>query len=590
MKNDVVTVKEKTDIVAIIGEHVTLKKAGRHFKGLCPFHNEKSPSFIVSPELQMYKCFGCGESGDVFTFIEKFEGLDFADTLKVLADRAGVKLQPFKGDNSSHKDILFEINSVASKYYHYLLLNHPVASNYLNYLVEKRKLKKETIESFELGAAPEGNPKALFDFLTKKKNYKPDLLVEAGLIFKTDRGQYLDRFRGRIIFPIQNARGAVVALSGRILPTLPSANKLAKYINSPETPIYHKSESLFGISNAREAIKRSGIAIVTEGELDMISPFQSGIKNIVAIKGSALTDSHARILSRLAGTVILALDSDFAGNSAAIKGIVASQNYGLTVKVANLGKYKDPDEFVQADPAGFKKALENATDAWDFIIDVYFKRFDPDTVTGKSSISRELIPYLSLIEDSILKAYYIRQVATKLSVPEEAVASAISKNVEKKSPSPVILKNEVKEDLFDRRSLLEERLFVVGCHIDSKKITSEDVSSYIKTPKVKKMVSFLKEFLQDNSFSLASFVESLPPELKESFLRLALETEGEKGALAHEFSDLMHELKEFDIKEQISAITATIKDLDKKGELSEISGLQSKIGELTNMLANLEKE
>jgi len=287
-ENQIEEVKGRTDIVDIIGERIELKKAGRNYKANCPFHGEKTPSFMVSPELQIFKCFGCGEAGDVFGFLEKYEGMEFSEALKYLADRAGIKLQKLHGGQSSEKEKLIEINTQALRFYNYLLLSHPVGKKALDYLINDRGLKKETIKEFQLGFSPQ-NSYPLQKYLIDKKKFEAKDIERAGIGILRGSGFY-DRFGGRVIFPLFDHRGNPIGFSGRILPW--DKRETGKYINSPETPIYHKSNVLFGLNLTRSFIKKKKTAIVVEGELDLISSWQAGIKNIVAIKGSALTDEQ----------------------------------------------------------------------------------------------------------------------------------------------------------------------------------------------------------------------------------------------------------------------------------------------------------
>ncbi len=585
MQDQVKEVKEKTDIVALIGEHVSLKKAGRHWKGLCPFHNEKSPSFTVSPELQLYKCFGCGKSGDVFTFLEEYEGLDFPDALKILATKAGVELIPQKGIESGKKEGIYEANDLAAKFYHYILLNDVHGTSSLEYFTERRGLTRETIEAFSLGGAPE-SPRILFDFLTKKKNINADVLVESGLVYKTDNGQYFDRFRGRAIFPIQNARGATIALAGRILPG-PMEKKLAKYINSPETPIYHKSESLFGLPQSRVEIKKTGVVVVVEGEVDMISSWQNGVKNVVAIKGSALTDAHARVLSRLSHTVVLALDGDFAGGNAAMKGISEAQKFGMEVKVANLGKYKDPDEFARADATGYQTALSQAVNIWDFLVELMFSRHSIDTAQGKLELSRALVPYLSHIQDPILQAHYIRLVAGRLSVPEEAVRRSLLSLHEEVPQIETITEQPIAREVEDhsRQAKVEERLLLLIASEGGERLTdiSRDLLVTRKAGRIfEELTKFKKEF---PTFEVKDFVLNLSPELSSGFIDTFLEEEYSASGNSKEIDALIKQLIQMSVKQEMISLSEKIRSLDTTHNESEISALQVKIGELTKLLA-----
>lgn len=454
MHDQVREVKEKTDIVAVIGEYVNLKQAGRRFTGLCPFHKEKSPSFTVSPDMQMYKCFGCGEAGDVFTFLEKHEGMEFRDALKFLAGRVGVVLVEPDSKGSRERQLLIAINDAAASFYHFVLKTHPLGGPMRDYL-SGRNIETKTIDTFRLGAAPQA-PDSLFKYLTQKKKYSPEMVELAGLIYKTERG-YVDRFRGRVMFPICDHHGETIALAGRILPQFDSG-KVGKYVNSPETPIYHKGSSLYGIHITKSDMKRADMAVVVEGEMDLLSAWQAGVTNVVAIKGSAFTEGQLTVLSRYVRQTTLALDSDFAGSNAALKGIFLAEKMGMTVKVVKLGTYKDPDEFAKADAKAFIIAVREAVTVWDFIIEFTLSKFDVSTGEGVRNVSREVMPLLAQIEDKVVQARYVQYLAMRLRVPPEAVVSqleATGQHSLSKTQSLGVYKPEV----LDRREMLERRLF-----------------------------------------------------------------------------------------------------------------------------------
>ncbi|OGM11297.1 DNA primase, partial [Candidatus Woesebacteria bacterium RBG_16_39_8b] len=309
-------VKQKNDIVQVVGSHVNLKKAGRNYKGLCPFHQEKTPSFMVSPELQIYKCFGCGESGDVIAFLQKLEHMDFYEALKFLADRVGIKLAPVSGKFGENERI-YQISHSASNFYRYVLLSHSAGKKALAYLTRERGIRMDVVKKFNLGFSPD-KPEVLANYLIKKKKFSAEELIKAGLVYRRS-GRLIDRFARRLVFPISDHRGNVVGFAGRVLPD--DKTEMGKYINSPETPVYHKSRSLYGLNFSKSEIKSSGSAVVVEGELDFISTYRAGIKNVVAIKGTAFTLEQISLLSRFTSKLVLALDSDFAGSIAARRGI-----------------------------------------------------------------------------------------------------------------------------------------------------------------------------------------------------------------------------------------------------------------------------
>ena len=347
MDDHVAQVKQKTDIVSLISEYIDLKKAGRNYRAPCPFHSEKTPSFMVSPELQIFKCFGCSESGDVYSFLQKYENMDFPEALKFLADRAGIKLTQAKFRKSGEKEKLYEINNLATKFYQYILLKHSAGKEALSYLTKGRGLRAATIKTFQLGFSPDVSD-AVKKFLVDKKKFRSEDLARAGILY-SGGGRPVDRFMGRVVFPLLDHRGNAVGFAGRTLPSkeksLPAGKHMAKYINSPETPVYHKSNLLYGLNLTRSEIKSERQAVVVEGELDLISSWQVGVKNIVALKGSAFTQSQANLLSRFTKEVVLALDADIAGDMAARRGIAIAEAEGLEVKVARLGNYKDRSIF-----------------------------------------------------------------------------------------------------------------------------------------------------------------------------------------------------------------------------------------------------
>ncbi len=411
-------IKQKVDIVELIQEHMQLKKAGRNYKGLCPFHGEKTPSFMVNPELQIFKCFGCQVGGDAFTFLQKIEGMDFYESLQTLAKRAGVELISYRPTGQEElRERLIRINSLAAEYYHYLLTKHDLGAKALKYLKE-RKISDLSIEKFKLGYAPEGWD-YLYKFLTQKKKFESTDLERVGLINKT-----YDRFRNRVMFPLDSARGQVLGFAGRLMPD--STDKSGKYVNTAETEIYHKSEMLYGLDITRSEIKLSGQAVVVEGEIDCIASYQAGIKNVVAIKGSALTDRQAEILKRICDTVVLALDADIAGDAAARRGVEIAEKAGLNIKIVVLKDAKDPGDFATENPEGWKKVVAEAIPIYDFYLNSAVTRYGLEA-SGKKKIGQELLPIWSQIQDEIVRAHYIKLLAKTLDVDETDIRNQMSK-------------------------------------------------------------------------------------------------------------------------------------------------------------------
>lgn len=577
-------VKAKVDIVSIIGERVELKKAGRNFKGLCPFHSEKSPSFIVSPELQIFKCFGCGESGDVFTFLEKYEGMDFTESLQTLAERVGVTLKPFKGGSFDYKQTLFEINRETSKFYNYILTSHPLGKAALAYLTRDRGISETSIKEFKLGYSPE-NPGILRSFLLDKRKYKLGDVEKAGI--KGLGGSFYDRFRGRVIFPIFDHRGNTIAFAGRLMPNKPG--EMAKYINSPETPVYIKGQVLYGLNLTREYIKRAGVAIIVEGELDLISSWQVGIKNVVAIKGSALTPEQIKLLSRFCRKVILTLDADAAGSEATKRGIKVAILEGLEIKVARLSGFKDPDEAARRNPKGYKKALEDAVNVWDFLIDSTFDKYDSKTGQGKAQISREVTPILASIEDKIVQEYYTSVVAQKLGVTSDAVFEQ-TKTKEKAYAEPDNTQSIFKTEPKNRRVLLEERLLSLVFSHEPSTILDKTYANLFQTPLASRIFSHFKEYYsKQKSFDPSGFASVLPKELTKGFSEMILLDFDDDVDKEMEIETLNLELRSLELKRKLEEIGVRIRKYEEEGDLEKLKKEQVNFSEITRKLSKLEQ-
>lgn len=584
-------VKQKTDIVSLINEYVLLKKAGRNFKANCPFHQEKTPSFIVSPELQIYKCFGCAETGDVFSFLEKQDGMDFAEALRFLAERVGVKLKSFKSGEESEKEKLYSLNYNTNNYYQYFLLKHSVGKKALDYLKNNRGLKEETIKAFKMGFSP--NVRGVIKkFLVDKKKFYPKDIEKAGTIYFSGN-EIVDRFRGRVTFPLFDHRGNIVGFSGRILPW--EGKELAKYINSPETPIYHKSNVLFGLNFSKEEIKKAGYAIVTEGELDVVSPWQAGFKNIIAIKGSALTEEQVRLLYRFTKRIVLALDSDIAGDMAARRGIVIAQKQGFEITVARFGKFKDPDDVVRADPKYFEQCIKEAVGVWDFLIDSVFEKNDSKTGEGKQKISNEIVPILASIPDKIVQAHYIEIVSRKLNVPPEAVYEQVegTKDTFKKDEEKIVTLPKKLEKT--RRQLVEERLLTLAFQAEPEVLLNQKILNLVQTPLPKRLLEeYISFFQKEKTFSSSKFTEKLPKELLEGYADMALkDLEGiteDPALLEKEMSLVLKELAVISIRHKLEKLGVKIRELEEKKEFNKLVKFQEKFRELAGKLSRYEDD
>lgn len=589
MNNQVDEVKAKTDIVSIIGERIELKKAGRNYKAICPFHGEKTPSFMVSPELGIFKCFGCDAKGDVFSFLEQFEGMEFGEALKYLADRAGVKLEKSNFGAPNEKEKLIEVNTNAMRFYNYILLNHPAGLRALDYLLTQRGIKKETIEEFQIGYSPESSY-AIKKYLMDKKKFTLSEIEHAGIAAGRG-GNLYDRFNGRVIFPLFDHRGNPIGFAGRILPW--DKRDTGKYINCPETPLYHKSSVLFGLNLTRSFIKKKKVAIVVEGEIDLISSYQAGIKNIVAIKGSALTEEQVRLLGRFAPKFILALDSDVAGDAAARRGIKVAGEIGVEVKVAKITGYKDPDDAARGNLESYKNDLIRAEGIYDFLIDSVFGRFDSQSGAGKAKISKEIVPILGEIADKIVQAHYANLVARKLGVPLEAVLEQITKiSSVGKSASTEVTVDKLEER--GRKDLLEERLLALTFESNPKILDSKSLSDLITLPLNKKIVEEYQKFTSGKTFNLSDFGKSLPAELFAGFTKIVLTESGdllEKPEKLNQELDLVKkELKIQTVREKLKILASKMREKEGTEESVELTKIQNEFDKLSKSLSGYEEE
>jgi DNA primase len=443
--NDVIDqIKEKIDIVEFIqSAGVQLKRAGRSYVGFCPFHsNTRSPAFNVFPDTQSYHCFGCKASGTVFDFVMQREGLEFRDALEQLARRAGVQLVERTQEDVQQDQLrtrLLEIHQAAAAFFHHVLVKSPrgeVARAY----VQKRAINQETIESFLLGYAVD-EWSALLSYLTDRKGFEPEEIEAAGLAIRRESGGYYDRFRGRVIFPIRNAKGEVIAFGGRAM-----GDAQPKYLNSPQTPLFDKSSVLYGLDLARDAIRSADAAVIVEGYVDVIIAHQHGFRNVVAPLGTALTTDHVDLIKRLTRHFYLALDADPAGVRAALKGAqtIQSQQDGdlvavtgphgvvglqrsqsVEIRVIEMPDGKDPDEVIQADPEGWKQLVAQARPAMDFYLTALTTDLDLTSAHGKSEAVDRLAPLLAQITNPIEHAHYIQQVARLVHVDEASVMRAL---------------------------------------------------------------------------------------------------------------------------------------------------------------------
>ena len=418
---DTQSIKDRLDIVQIISEYVSLKKAGINWKANCPFHNEKSPSFMVQPEKQFWHCFGCGKGGDVFTFIQEMEGLEFAEALKILADRAGVKLDRFASEvNTSQKNRILEINNKAAYFFHHFLLEVPAAAAAREYL-NRRGLSVETIADWNVGFIPD-QWDLLVKYLLKKGNSIDDLLL-SGLVIKKDGGGFYDRFRGRVMFPIWDAHGNTVGFTGRIL--VETEKSGGKYVNTPQTLVFDKSRILYGLNKAKTDIKSKDLAVLVEGQMDVISCHQAGMKNVVASSGTALTLEQIKLLKRYSNNIAIAFDADAAGQNAAKRGIDIAMEQGMSIKIIKIpaGAGKDADECIKKNKDVWFASVSQAQDVMEWYFASAFTGFDKNDPKQKQKISDLLLQEIIRLPHAIERDHWLNRLADELGVDRSILAA-----------------------------------------------------------------------------------------------------------------------------------------------------------------------
>lgn len=409
MGDDVETIKQRLDIAEVVGGYVKLEKAGASFKGRCPFHSEKTPSFFVSPSRGSYYCFGCGAKGDIFTFVEEMEGVNFREALKSLAERAGVELKGVASRMASgEKESLHQVLEIAAEFFEVKLKENADARNYLL----SRGLTDSTITSWRLGYAP-AEWRALYNDLVAK-GFKKELLIKAGLA-KPVTEPY-DVFRDRLIFPLSDASGNIIAFSGRAL----SIETEPKYLNSPDTVLFTKSDVLYGLSKAKDEIRKKNYAVLVEGQMDLVLSHQAGVKNAVASSGTAFTAQHLERLKRLSPRIILAFDGDAAGEKAADKSTHLALSLGLEVKIAKLPPGSDPADLAKQAPESWKEVLRQAKPAIEHFLDQILER-EADRRKQGLLIQRELLPKLAILSSSIERSHFVSLISRKTGIKEDVI-------------------------------------------------------------------------------------------------------------------------------------------------------------------------
>ena len=582
-------IKEKLDIAEFVRSYISIQPAGKNFKALCPFHKEKTPSFIISPERQTWHCFGaCSDGGDIFKFLMKYENLEFHEALKILAEKAGVELKRISPADQKQFGVLYEINEAAKEFFISQLAEKTniEANKYL----DNRGLKPETIKEFELGLAPD-KWDSLAVYLIKK-GYSAADIERAGLIFKNERGNLIDRFRNRIMFPIYNNFGKTIGFSGRILPQFETP-ETGKYVNSPETLIFNKSKILYGFHKTKNHIREKKITVAVEGQMDFLMAYQDGVKNAVAISGTALTADHLKVLKRLADEIIFCFDNDEAGLKAAERGIDLANQQDFSVKLLVIENYKDPAEIIQKSPGLLLKLLDEAKSAMEFYFDRYLNKqltTNNQQLTTKINLSefkkniRIVLLKIKNLASAIEQAHWLKELSSKIGIKEEVLLEELSQ-LKKSNLSENALRQlaPIKQTFAPtRRDLIAERL--IGLLMLNENFLSIISDHFVYLPNDYLMIiESVKNRQKPNE-------ERLLEKLNLISLRSSAESSLDEEKIKNELNELLRQLKTEYFKEKRNELAELIKKTENAkgvGQEKEISIALEEFDRVSKLIHNL---
>ncbi len=599
MDSQIEEIKNKLNVLEVVGGYMKLTKTGINYRGVCPFHSEKSPSFFVSPTRQMWHCFGCGAGSSIFDFVMKIEGIEFGDALRILAAKAGVELKRENIQLKTERQRLYEVCNLACLFFEKQLEASVAGKEVQEYLL-KRGITTESIKKWRVGYSPD-LWNSLTDFLIGK-GYQREEVVKAGLAIEKEnnKGDSYDRFRGRIMFPIFDLNGQVMGFGGRVFKQV---GEIAKYINTPQTLLYDKSGILYGLNNAKLAVRKQNQCVVTEGYTDVIMAHQAGYENTVAASGTALTSQHLVILKRYSENLVLAFDMDVAGDSATKRGINNAEAQGFSIKIIeSYGKgneKSDPADIILKDPKIWEQSIAKAKSIMDYYVDSAFTRFDVKTPEGKKGISAIVLPAIKRLANKIEQAYWVSKLSEKLAIPEQAIIEELLKvKVEKQFQENAAKEVEsafVKAPARQRKQLIEEK--VVSCILKNPdyiklisekqyELFSEKVQHFFREVQgfIEKNTSDEGELKKDLKAVLGvSISESeLDAEFKNFLAALALrgDTEYEEDGQKEIQLCLLH-LKNMALKEKLNAISEDIK----KAENAQDSVKSASLMEEFNILS-----
>ncbi len=612
MPTPVEEIKSRLDIVDLIQEYFPLKQSGANFKALCPFHTEKTPSFMVSREKQFFKCFGCGESGDIFTFLQKMENIEFPEALRILADKAGVKLrtQAYDPQFQNLKTRLYDLHKAAMDFYHQQLLNSKLARQAREYLINQRGLNKDVIEEFQIGYAPDSWD-AVSKFL-KSKGFSDNEIRQSGLVVEKgsigpDGRNYYDRFRDRIMFPICDHHGNVIGFSGRAM----KSDDTAKYINTPQTAIYNKSRTLYGLYKAKNAIRENDLVILVEGNMDVIASHRSGVKNAVACSGTSLTTDQIRILKRYTNNLAMCFDADAAGIAAGERGIEMAWQNGMSVKVIILPSgIKDPDELIRKSAAAWQEAVNKRVNFMDYFLTINLSGQNLDDLEVKRKVSQKVLPWIAKLGDPIEKGHYLKELSNKLNVSENDLRESLAKIKTKKpqsgdwsqyknvsggnlepvtAPTQQINKNKTVSErlmalVLSHPEFIKELVDNLAPEMLDQSLQlfyKEAIFYYTKSGGQNMDVSGFYQYLKTEKKDLAFVFDTLQLLAEKEFTQLG------QADLNREFGLSINFLKKENISQRLKQIEQQIKLAEQSNDFQKAEELMKEFSELSKELAGL---
>jgi len=588
-------IKSRLDIVEVIRSYIKLQKAGANYRALCPFHNEKKPSFFVSPARQIWHCFGCGKGGSIFNFVMDIEGVEFGDALRTLAQKAGVELKREDPKLKTERQRLYEISELTCRFFEKQLEESSAGKEIRKYLLD-RGIKEESIKKWRLGYAPD-IWEGLSNFLVGK-GYKREEIEKGGLALKSEKtGNYYDRFRARIIFPIFDLSSQVVGFGGRIFKQTqrPDGQPEAKYINTPSTLLYDKSRILYGLNKAGIEVRRKNSCILVEGYVDVIMLNQAGFENVVATSGTALTPYQLKILKRYSDNLLTAFDMDVAGDTATKRGIDLAQAQGFGIKVVTMPKETDPADIISKSPEDWQNLINRAKSIHDFYFENTLSKFDKNTLEGKKEISKVLLPVIKRIPNKIEQAVWVQGLAENLGVKEEDILEELQKTKveELEMGAEEFVERITSLPQKTRKELLEERLevLIVKSSKNLDLLNKEDFQLFF--PQTVKIINFF----QNNQ---PPFVANLPSELAEQINYLSLKAEVEPAFAEasageetdadgeEEFKNCLKEVKYLVIRDKLGKISQEIKKAEEEKDSQKIQELVQKFNLYSKSRSDLE--